>query len=122
MKYQGMTVSNRIKELVDGMNKTRYQFWKETGLAQNTAYRLYDEPGYIPGPTVMDKICKTYVGVQPGDFIVYIPDDELPVTTAEATNQQQSQQRQEPDRGSNSKDDKRTRSSIAMIATVPESA
>jgi DNA-binding Xre family transcriptional regulator len=76
-----MTVRNQIKELVDGMSKTRYQFWKETRLAQNTAYRLYDDPDYIPGPTVMNKICKTYLGVQPGDFIVYIPDDVPPTVT-----------------------------------------
>lgn len=72
-----MAVRNRIKDLVDEMNKTRYQFWKETKLAQNTAYRLYDDPDYIPGQTVMDKICKTYPGVQPGDFLIYIPDDDL---------------------------------------------
>lgn len=77
MRYQCMAVRNRIKHLVDGMEKTRYQFWKETNLSQNTAYRLYDEPDYIPGPTVMDKICKAYPGIQPGDFVVYIPDQEL---------------------------------------------
>lgn len=71
---QYMTVRNTIKALVDGMSKTRYQFWKETKLSQNTAYRLYDDPAYIPGESVMDKICKTYPGVQPGDFVVYIAD------------------------------------------------
>lgn len=71
-----MTIRNRIKTLLDEMGKTRYQFWKETGIAQNTAYRLYDDPGYIPGSTVMEKICRTYPGVQPGDFVVYEADVE----------------------------------------------
>jgi hypothetical protein len=71
-----MAVRNRIKTLVDGMNKTRYQFWKDTKLSQNTAYRLYDDPAYIPGETVMDKICSAYPGVQPGDFVVYIHDSQ----------------------------------------------
>ncbi len=77
MINQCMAVRNRIKCLVDSMNKTRYQFWKETSLSQNTAYRLYDDPTYIPGPSVMDKICNTYPGIQPGDFVVYIPDGQL---------------------------------------------
>jgi len=40
---------------------------KETELAQNTAYRLYDDPTYIPGALVLNKICTTYQdkGVQP---------------------------------------------------------
>ncbi|MGH2412936.1 MAG: helix-turn-helix domain-containing protein [Microcystaceae cyanobacterium] len=71
-----MAVRNRFKELVDRMKKTRYQFWKDTKLAQNTAYRLYDDPNYIPGATVMNKICQTYAGVQPGDFLEYIPDQD----------------------------------------------
>jgi DNA-binding Xre family transcriptional regulator len=73
---KSMPVQNRIKDLVDSMKKTRYQFWKETKLSQNTAYRLYDDPAYIPGDTVMNKICRTYPGVQPGDFVVYVPDDQ----------------------------------------------
>ena len=76
MKNRCMAIRNQIKKLVDGMNKTRYQFWKETGLAQNTAYRLYDDPTYVPGPSVMDKISKRY-NVQPGVYLLFIPDDQL---------------------------------------------
>lgn len=66
------TVKNRIKCLIDCLGETRYQFWKKTGLAQNTAYRLYDDPEYIPGRDVIEKLCRVY-GWQPGDFIVYEP-------------------------------------------------
>jgi Cro/C1-type HTH DNA-binding domain len=67
---ESKTVKNRIKQLVDAKNETRYKFWKKTGLAQNTAYRLYDDPEYIPGKEVIGKICNVY-GWIPGDFIVY---------------------------------------------------
>ncbi|MBW4637045.1 MAG: helix-turn-helix transcriptional regulator [Gloeocapsa sp. UFS-A4-WI-NPMV-4B04] len=122
MRCLRMTVRNRIKELVDGMSKTRYQFWKETKLAQNTAYRLYDDPDYIPGPTVMDKICKTYLGVQPGDFIVYIPDDELPATVTGSDSPKELEQRKEPDVHDYPRETKRTRSFITIVSGVPESA
>ncbi|MBW4511737.1 MAG: helix-turn-helix transcriptional regulator [Scytonematopsis contorta HA4267-MV1] len=64
------TVKNRIKQLIDSRSETRYKFWKKTGLAQNTAYRLYDDPEYIPGKEVIEKICFVYDWI-PGDFIVY---------------------------------------------------
>lgn len=64
-----LSVKNRIKLLLDRNNKTRYQFWKDTGLAQNTAYRLCDDPTYIPGATVMDKLFVAY-GWQPGDYLI----------------------------------------------------
>ncbi len=60
---------------LDAKNLTRYQFWKDTGLAQNTAYRLYDDPTYIPGGTVMDKIPGFY-GIQPGEYLEYLPDED----------------------------------------------
>ena len=69
-----MTVRNRIKELVDAQGKSRYRFWKDIGVSQNTAYGLYDDPAQIPTGDVMDKICRAY-GIQPGDFLIYIPDE-----------------------------------------------
>jgi DNA-binding Xre family transcriptional regulator len=73
-----MAVRNRVKTFIDGLGITRYQFWKETELAQNTAYRLYDDPTYIPGASVLNKICMTYQheGVQPGDLLTFEPDVE----------------------------------------------
>lgn len=73
---RAMAVRNKIKPLVDGLGKTRYQFWKDIGVAQNTAYSLYNDPSQIPTAAVMDKICAAY-GVQPGDFIIHIPDKDL---------------------------------------------
>ncbi len=64
---------NRIKEFVDSRGITPYQFRKDTGLASNTAYNLYNDPDYIPGATAMTKICQTYK-IQPGILIEYIPD------------------------------------------------
>jgi DNA-binding Xre family transcriptional regulator len=62
---------NRIKQFVDDMGITPYQFRKDTGLAANTAYNLYNDPDYIPGAAAMTKICQTYK-VQPGVLIEYI--------------------------------------------------
>jgi DNA-binding Xre family transcriptional regulator len=74
-----MAVKNQVKAFVDSLGITRYQFWKETELAQNTAYRLYDDPTYIPGALVLNKICTTYQdkGVQPGDLLAFVPDNKL---------------------------------------------
>lgn len=79
MSFQCMAVKNRVKSFIDSLGITRYQFWKEVGLAQNTAYRLYDDPTYIPGSLVLNKICMTYrdKGVQPGDLLAFEPDEEL---------------------------------------------
>jgi len=47
---------------------TRYRFWQETGLGRDTAYRLYNDPTYIPTGQVLNKICSTYK-IQPGEFL-----------------------------------------------------
>jgi hypothetical protein len=67
-------IRNDIKSLIDRQNLTRYKFWKETGLNRETAYRLYDDPSYIPGAEVMNKIARTY-GWQPGSYLFYISED-----------------------------------------------
>ncbi len=68
MSKVAMPVKNKIKQILDAKKMTRYEFWKKTGLAQNTAYRLYDDPLYVPGAQVMTKIFEAY-GWQPGDYI-----------------------------------------------------
>lgn len=65
---------NRIKEFVDGMGITPYQFCKDTGLATNTAYNLYNDPDYIPGSAALTKICQAY-NVQPGILIEFVQDE-----------------------------------------------
>ncbi len=69
--YTTVPLRNRIKEFVDSRGITPYQFRKDTALAANTAYNLYNDPDYIPGAGAMLKICQTY-NVQPGVLIEYI--------------------------------------------------
>lgn len=71
-----MAVKNKIKELLESRGKTRYWFWKATDLSQNTAYRLCNDPAYIPGSDVMDVVCRV-LDVQPGDFLEYVPSAEV---------------------------------------------
>ena len=47
---------NKLKVLIDAKQISRNQFWKDTGLSKNIAYWLYDDPLYIPGGNVMNKI------------------------------------------------------------------
>jgi DNA-binding Xre family transcriptional regulator len=69
-----MATKNRLMELLNQQGTTRYRFWQDTGLSRATAYRLCDDPTYIPTGDVIEKICRAY-GWQPGDFIVYEPDE-----------------------------------------------
>ena len=69
---EAVMMRNNIKQLVDKQKISRYKFWKQTGLNRETAYRLYDDPTYIPGAEVMEKIAIAY-GWQPGMYVFYIP-------------------------------------------------
>lgn len=70
-----MPLRNRIKEFVDKRGITRYQFCKDTGLADNTGYRLYKDSAYIPGAEALAKICDTYE-VQPNELISWIGENK----------------------------------------------
>lgn len=70
-----MTVQNRIKKFIDERGISRYKLWQETKLGRDTAYRLCNDPTYVPTGNVLDKLCATY-RVQPGEFLVWIPDDQ----------------------------------------------
>lgn len=59
---------NRIREIVDARDISRYRFWKQTGLDRATAYRLYNDPTYIPSDSVLEKICKAY-GLRTEDLL-----------------------------------------------------
>ena len=68
-----MAVINRIKEFLDSRGVTSgYQFWKETGLPQSTAFRLYGDRNVYPSKKVASIICSTY-NVEPGEFLGYVP-------------------------------------------------
>jgi len=75
MTVQSMPLRNRIKVFIDSKGITRYQFCKDTGLTQNTGYRLYNDPDYIPGSDALLKICKAYK-IQPGILIEYLEEDD----------------------------------------------
>jgi len=51
---------------------------KETELAQNTAYRYDDDPTYIPGALVLNKICDlSRQRRAAGDLLAFVPDNKL---------------------------------------------
>lgn len=62
---------NKIKQFLEERGKTRYQFWKETGIAARTAYDLYNKPEQLPSSTVLAKICSTYE-IQPGELLEWV--------------------------------------------------
>lgn len=65
-----MPVKNTIKKFLDDRGVTPYRFQKDCGIAANTAYSLYNNPGQLPSSTVLSKICDAYE-VQPGDLLVW---------------------------------------------------
>lgn len=75
MNLSSMPLKNQIKAFVDSKGITRYQFCKATGLSQNTVYRLYKDPNYIPGSEALLKICEAY-NIQPGVLIKYLPKED----------------------------------------------
>lgn len=70
-----MPIKNKIKEFVDNQGISVYRFRKDTGIAQRTAYDLYNRPEQLPSPDVLRKICDTYQ-VQPNVLIEWIPQTE----------------------------------------------
>ena len=78
-----MAVFNRIKEYLElrpdpitGASVTSaYRFWKETGLSRATAYRIYNDPSYVPTGEVLNSICNAYKE-QPGVFLIWVPDKQ----------------------------------------------
>lgn len=61
-------VRNKVKALVDGHNETRYRFMVKTGLAQATAYSLYENPNKYPHKEALTAICNAY-GVTVSDVL-----------------------------------------------------
>ncbi|MBD1882142.1 helix-turn-helix transcriptional regulator [Coleofasciculus sp. FACHB-T130] len=71
-----MAMINTLEDFLKGRGvETPYQFWKDTGLAQATAYRLFRKRAAYPSKEAQDAICRTYAA-QPGDFLRYVPDEE----------------------------------------------
>ncbi len=74
---RAVALRNTIKKFLDSRGMTAYQLWRTIGVAQTTAYRIYNDPETIPKPHVLDAICKAFPGTQPGDLLEYIPDNEV---------------------------------------------
>lgn len=65
---------NRIGKFIEHRGISRYRFWQDTKLGRDTAYRLCNDPTYIPTGAVLDKICSTY-RLQPGEFLEWHSDE-----------------------------------------------
>lgn len=67
-----MTMYNTLKEFIDNRGLTVYQFCKETGLPNNTGYRLYNNPQSIPTGEVMDAILNVYADSNVSDLLRHV--------------------------------------------------
>ena len=63
---------NKVKEFLDTRGVTPYRFRLDVGIAQRTAYDLYNNSGQLPSSVVLSKICDTYK-VQPGEILEWVP-------------------------------------------------
>ncbi|MBD2504873.1 helix-turn-helix transcriptional regulator [Anabaena azotica FACHB-119] len=72
-----MSVKNKIKQFLGERGITAYQFRKDVGIAQRTAYDLYNNPEQLPSSTVLSKICDTYE-IQPGEVLEWVPKGKKP--------------------------------------------
>lgn len=68
-----MAMRNKIKDFVDSQGITVYEFRKRTGIANKTAYDLYNKPEQYPSRDVMDKICSTF-RIQPALLLEWVED------------------------------------------------
>lgn len=66
---------NKIKPFLDNRGMTPYQFRKTVGIAQRTAYDLYNNPEQLPSSVVLSKICDAFE-VQPGELLEWKPKTE----------------------------------------------
>lgn len=71
-----MPVRNRIKNFIEANKITVYQFGKNSGISQTTAYALYHNPEQRPSPSVLDKICDCYE-IQPGEILEWVPPEKV---------------------------------------------
>ncbi|MBV8886129.1 MAG: helix-turn-helix transcriptional regulator [Chroococcidiopsidaceae cyanobacterium CP_BM_RX_35] len=116
-------MKNIIKPFLDGLGISPYRFWHAAGISRVTAYKLYNDPTYIPGADVLVKICDTYQ-IQPGAILFWMSDDEGDDQKA-LVNQEKLQdleQGGERDEMSPPHRHQRARSFLAVVQDIPESA
>jgi DNA-binding Xre family transcriptional regulator len=63
-----MAVRNTIKDFVDRLGISVYEFRKRTQIAQSTAYSLYNNPDQLPNSSVISKICDAFE-IQPNEIL-----------------------------------------------------
>jgi DNA-binding Xre family transcriptional regulator len=68
-----MAIKNLVAQVVEARGMTRYKFWQETGLARVTAYRLVDDPFYVPDGKIWEKVCRT-LDCPISELLISIPD------------------------------------------------
>lgn len=78
-------MKNLIKPFLDKLGITPYRFWHDTGVSRVTAYKLYNDPAYIPGADVLVRICDTYM-IQPGVILVWVSEDDSTIQESIAAN------------------------------------
>ncbi|ABW31521.1 helix-turn-helix domain-containing protein [Acaryochloris marina] len=120
---------NRIKELLDnrpdpvsGTDKTTpYRFWQDTGVGRDTAYRMYNDPTYIPTSSALNKICEAYK-IQPGDFLAWEPDSLSQDSAAQTESPEiPSSQAKKSDKQNQQKNSGRN-SLLKILPTIPKTA
>lgn len=62
---------NKIRTFLQSRDITAYRFQKDVGIAQRTAYDLYNNPDQLPSSTVLSKICDAYK-IQPGEILEWV--------------------------------------------------
>ncbi len=67
----GNMVINTIKQFVDSLGITRYQFYKRAGISKTTAYALYENHERIPDTETIERICAAF-DCQIGDLMKYV--------------------------------------------------
>jgi len=76
-------IAYRFRELWEAKQKAEdrriplTEIAQETGISRNTLSKLADvrERRYVTNTDVIDRLCR-YFGVQPGDLLRYVPDEE----------------------------------------------
>jgi len=59
---------NTLKTLLDSRNLSSFALSKRAKLSPTTTRKIYSDPGYIPSPDVLEKLCVT-LECLPGDIL-----------------------------------------------------
>jgi putative transcriptional regulator len=116
-----MAVKVRLKELRTSRGLSQNKLAQLVSMTLQNIQKI--EYGKTKGLQydALNKLCKA-LNCQPGDILVYEPDDETEAAIAGQEKSQESEQGQELKARSHSKGHKRTHSFLSVIHKVPESA